>query len=128
MTAFGKYSAVVLLVMILTAKMLSSYFVLIDYRVNKDFISKYLCENRYTPSLACEGKCLLMKKLQKSAETPESGKEQQAAKILTQEFAEEVFSFNCTNTYTVTAIEHFARYKDEAIGNFPQGFFRPPIG
>lgn len=34
------------------------------YRVNKEFIAASLCENKAKPSLHCEGKCYLSKKIQ----------------------------------------------------------------
>lgn len=41
-------------------------FILIDFKVNQNYISKELCENRETPELECNGKCYLMKKLEKA--------------------------------------------------------------
>jgi hypothetical protein len=34
-----------------------------DYQINKDYISKNLCENRDKPEMKCNGKCQLCKKL-----------------------------------------------------------------
>ena len=37
----------------------------LDYQVNKDYISAKLCVNRNRPSSCCHGKCFLKKQLQK---------------------------------------------------------------
>ena len=37
----------------------------VEYAINYDYISKVLCINKDKPELACNGKCQLMKKLEK---------------------------------------------------------------
>jgi hypothetical protein len=39
--------------------------VVLDYQLNKDYISKNLCENKARPKMHCNGKCHLRKQLQK---------------------------------------------------------------
>lgn len=39
----------------------------IDYSLNKDYISKYLCEKKAIPGNCCQGKCYLDKQLQKNS-------------------------------------------------------------
>nr|MBP8212168.1 hypothetical protein [Saprospiraceae bacterium] len=38
----------------------------ISWRINQDYIAKYLCENKDKKELKCKGKCHLMKNLKKS--------------------------------------------------------------
>lgn len=38
---------------------------LVEYAINYDYISKVLCINKDKPELSCNGKCQLMKKLEK---------------------------------------------------------------
>jgi hypothetical protein len=60
--------------------LLKPLFPFIDYAINKEYISKNLCENRTKPKLNCNGKCHLMKQLKKaSAETPSDGNTTKAA-------------------------------------------------
>lgn len=123
----GKYISILFLHAILVAKMSASFIIQYDYKENKDYISKYLCENRYKPSLSCEGKCLLMKKLQKAAETPESDKDQSVAKVLLVEFVEDLPSFEYSKSYTTTNMQQFIRTSEEVCGNFSADIFHPPI-
>jgi uncharacterized iron-regulated protein len=37
----------------------------VNYEVNKDYISKVLCENKEKKAMHCEGKCHLKKELDK---------------------------------------------------------------
>ena len=48
-------------------------FIIVNYQVNKDYISNVLCENKEKKTMHCEGKCHLKKELdkeQKSESTP----------------------------------------------------------
>jgi len=38
--------------------------VYLSYQLNKEYIATELCENKDRPELACNGQCVLMKKLQ----------------------------------------------------------------
>ena len=41
------------------------WFVIINYEINKDFISANYCQNKNNASLHCEGKCYLLIELKK---------------------------------------------------------------
>jgi hypothetical protein len=50
-----------------------SGFIVANYEMNKDYISKNLCENRNKPKMHCNGKCHLRKQLaaqEKKENTP----------------------------------------------------------
>ena len=47
------------------------------YEVNQDFVAATLCENQEKPELECNGKCYLMKQLQKTEISPISDSEEQ---------------------------------------------------
>lgn len=64
------------LVAILLCAMLSmpwatKLFITIDFFVHQDYIAANLCENRDKPELHCDGKCVLMQKLN-VADEPDS--------------------------------------------------------
>lgn len=44
------------------------------YELNKEFVSKTLCENRDQPRLGCNGKCYLKKQLDKTGHDEKSNK------------------------------------------------------
>jgi hypothetical protein len=52
--------------------------VVLDYRINKDFIARNLCENRGRPALHCEGKCYLCKKVRKEEKKDQENPERRA--------------------------------------------------
>jgi hypothetical protein len=45
--------------------------ILIDFKINQDFIAEVLCINREKPMSTCNGKCYLFEKLKKAEEQEE---------------------------------------------------------
>jgi hypothetical protein len=58
-----KFIAIFLFLFLLIAQTFSKWLVVLDYTINKEYISKNLCENRSKPTMHCNGKCQLMKKM-----------------------------------------------------------------
>lgn len=52
----------ILLILVMTQSF-SHWFVVMAFNINRDYIAKNLCENRYRPKMHCNGNCVLMKKL-----------------------------------------------------------------
>lgn len=51
------------------------------YRINKDYITRVLCENRDKPQLHCEGHCYLAKKLKAQEEKKDRQTSEQVQNI-----------------------------------------------
>ncbi|MGZ4033428.1 MAG: hypothetical protein ACXVPU_10980 [Bacteroidia bacterium] len=54
------------IILVITGILLQNFgntSILIHYQLNKDYISKNLCENKNKPMMHCNGKCHLMKQL-----------------------------------------------------------------
>lgn len=58
-----KFIAVPILILLVMTQVFSSWFVVVSFKLNQDYIAKNVCENRYRPKLNCKGNCVLMKKL-----------------------------------------------------------------
>ena len=58
-----KLVAVPILILLLMTQTFSHLFVVLSFRINRDYIANNLCENRYLPKLQCKGNCVLMKKM-----------------------------------------------------------------
>lgn len=41
----------------------SKWIIILEFNINRNYIARNLCENRYRPLMHCNGKCLLMKKM-----------------------------------------------------------------
>jgi hypothetical protein len=71
----------------------------LNYEVNKDYISKVLCENKEKKELHCEGKCHLKKELQKEEKkesTPTGSSKEKFEITLFHSFQEQEIVFETT--------------------------------
>ena len=70
-----KFIAIPILILLLLTQTLSSWMVVAAFNLNREYITKNLCENRYTPQLNCQGNCVLMKKLKEKEKQEQSAPE-----------------------------------------------------
>jgi hypothetical protein len=61
-----------ILILLVMSQTFSHWFMVLGFKMNRDFIAKNLCENRYRPKLNCKGNCVLMKKLKKQEKEEQS--------------------------------------------------------
>jgi hypothetical protein len=79
-----KFILVPVLLLVLLAQTFSKWVVVVEYRLNKNFIAQNLCINKAKPKLHCNGKCQMMKRLAVEEEQNTSGNN--TAKIRIQDF------------------------------------------
>lgn len=60
-----KYPATIILILLIAVQTFSKWCLILEYQVNRDYIAKNLCVNRFRPSCCCHGKCYLNKKIAK---------------------------------------------------------------
>src|SRR4051794_33453797 len=78
-----KFILVPILLLVLLTQTFSKWVVVVEYRLNKNFIAQNLCINKARPKLHCNGKCQMMKRLTAEEEQNSSGNN--TAKIRIQE-------------------------------------------
>ena len=112
--------------MLYLVAMLQPVVPLIEYYSNKEYIASVLCENRDKPALACNGKCYLEKRLEKS-----SAQDTHDHSIPKIDLSKYPIS---TIDYISFEFKKFEEFKTPQFFNFtryPQGYsnslFRPPI-
>ena len=122
---FVKIASILLISVVLFKPVMGVYMV-IDYELNKDYISKYLCENKDRSELKCEGKCYLMKKLRKSAAESEEHKAKQLSQISKIEIMvlTQLVNFAFSNNFLLKVYPCFT---DGVNSGFQKGIFKPPI-
>jgi hypothetical protein len=98
----------------------------LSFKLNQDYISKYLCVNRELPERGCNGECVLMQKLKKAA------KEEQKAPVF-QKQQEMIWFFSLPAPLPAVEKRHEAfkapqwhvqRMHDS---QWKEALFRPPI-
>jgi hypothetical protein len=71
MIQFSKSVIGICFLLIMSIKTLMIPMIYIDFEIRRDYISRNLCENRNKPSLNCDGKCYLAKKIAAANEQEE---------------------------------------------------------
>jgi hypothetical protein len=94
-----KFVAAPILILLIMTQVFSNWFVVLSFKLNRDYIAKNLCENRYRPKLNCKGNCVLMKKLRE-----EEKKEQNAPANLKLEITSIILSSKSFFAITETPV------------------------
>jgi hypothetical protein len=126
MNKFIHQTSAIFLAFIMLARIMAIPISLLDYSVNKSFITNHLCENRLKPEIHCAGKCYLNKQLAKSNESRDSGDQKSSTKnLITDLFVpvNEPLSFNLKETPVYTSRFYIPFISGQYTGNI----FHPPI-
>jgi len=103
----------------------------LDFEMRRDYISRNLCENRNKPSLDCNGKCYLAKKIAAAQEQEERQAECDFMGKLVEVAASfplfEIVNAPAASSGLISVLSTYA-YKNAFLGSLqPKSIFRPPI-
>ncbi|MBS1918496.1 MAG: hypothetical protein JST87_19690 [Bacteroidetes bacterium] len=119
----GQYISIIIFLLAVLGSTFNKAIVLLDYRVNQNFIASTLCENRNKPQCCCHGKCFLKKQLQKDEDGSKNNSSVSKDKSDVQLFCEEnenpAFALLRKTQYSFAYIE-------KKYTNFPSSIFHPP--
>jgi hypothetical protein len=122
-----KFILVPILMMLVLAQTFSKCLVVLEYNLNKDFISQRLCINKVKPQMHCNGKCQMMKRLAQEENENASNTTKPASKIKVQEL---VLSDETYRPVLPLVISSTLSYNEEApffIHQAPSlSIFHPP--
>ena len=119
---------IILLTLFIFLQPFCKAWVFISFKINQDFIAKNLCENRTKPSLHCDGKCHLMKKLKQV----DKEEKKQTSKTI-KEKLEDLYFYNQTNFNVSQKLDFEVKkqsifgYKFQNSSSYQSTIFRPPI-
>ena len=123
-----KFIASTIFILLLLTQVFSKWLMVIDYTINKDYIAKNLCENRNRPTLHCNGKCQLMKKM--ALEDDQTNKTNSASSVAKAPFTEVLFNAAFALTH-LTACASDSLYNDFYLvaisSSFHSSIFHPPL-
>jgi hypothetical protein len=120
-----KYFVTILLIGVVALQTFSKWFVILDYRINEEYIAKNLCENRNKSKSCCHGKCYLGKQLAKEEDqqqTPAKGgqrEETQTIWYLLNNTQAEFHLFGLLKS-------NYPLYLTGKSQEFARSFFQPP--
>jgi hypothetical protein len=67
-----KFFAIPILIVVIMTQTFSNLLVEMAFRINREYIAKNVCVNRYLPKMHCNGKCVLMKKMKEKQDREQS--------------------------------------------------------
>jgi hypothetical protein len=119
---------VILLTLLVFIQPLSKVWIFVSFKINQDYISKNLCENRAKPILKCNGKCQLMKKLKLADKDEEKQTPQTIKEKLELLYCHNQANFNVSQKFDFEVKnQSFFGYKFQDYSSFQSTLFRPPI-
>lgn len=102
--------------------------ILIDFKINQDFIAKVLCINREKPMSTCNGKCYLseqLKKIEKQEEKQAPTSKKERLDIVSYYLAGGVYNFLSLNDNYISKLNSV--FVDEFLTSLLiTDIFRPP--
>jgi hypothetical protein len=125
-----KQNTSIILLLLMSIRILLVPVVYVDFEMNKEFIIKNLCENRFNPNLRCDGKCILAKNLLKVSEENASNEAQKQSESIKKIMKESIQS--CLSIYPeIQASLSFEVKRIFNIEHLPKGLslfsiFHPP--
>ncbi len=114
------------LAFIILLRMMAMPISLIDYSLNRSFISTTLCENRLKPEIHCAGTCFLKKQLAKTNDNQPSSDQKGNSRNLLTDFCQSLDkpSFGCVAAVAVCSCHSQAELLPI---RFAGSVFRPPM-
>ena len=120
-----KAPVTIALILLIAAQTFSKCFVILDFKINEDYIAKTLCVYRDNPISCCHGKCFLHKRLAKDEtqqQTPVKGNQKEQTPPIFW-LADRRRS---DHPYPVLIASQYARYIVGESQEFPRSNFQPP--
>jgi hypothetical protein len=127
-----KNITIALMLLTMLAQTFSTLVVIGHYEMNRRYYAEVLCQNKNRPELACEGKCVLMQKLNQYVEQKQERNNQSLQNFINQDF-NWVFYERETIVFNPCFVSEIEKNSSNfSLKNFfPQhrgkGLLRPPI-
>lgn len=119
-----KQTVALLLVAALLLQMMSKLLVYTEFKVNQDFISKVLCENKTQKTSTCNGHCQLQKQLKADDNRTKTPVNNSTEKLEVQLFVDTLQNFN---TFKIDEVHCFvSAYSFSMVIGEISPIFHPP--
>jgi hypothetical protein len=117
-----------ILILLMMVQTFTSWLIVVEYIINKEYIANNLCVNKEKPKLHCQGKCQLMKKMAEE-EKQTSSNSQTGGKI---KMSDVLFTHNlpvpALNELLKQVPEFYSNYLAKtSTGSFTSIFHPPAI-
>ncbi|MCB9202511.1 MAG: hypothetical protein H6604_05635 [Flavobacteriales bacterium] len=121
-----KYVVALTLIIIFSLPSLQKIWIVIDFKINQDFIAEVLCINKEKPEKHCNGKCYLAKELEKSDEENDKKQPKEVSKKKIEfNFICPDFQIDLPRKSRITK-KKFYTFKNIPISSYSEELFHPP--
>lgn len=117
-------SVLILLLMMQTS---NTWFVVMAFRINIEYIKANLCENRDRPKLKCGGNCVLMKKLKEKESTEQDSSGSSRIEFSLQVLSSKSFFATIEALQPDSSVPYCSRAKSGKPVDNSLGIFHPPM-
>ena len=118
-----KKVAVIFILASLLVQSFSTLIILVNYQINKDYITQNFCENKSKPMMHCNGQCHLKKQLQKQEKNESTPVNPVKEKNVIQLFSQsQIFNFSDIETGSTI----YSSYLLKEIKSSAPSVFHPP--
>lgn len=119
-----KQAIIICLIISLLGESFSRCFIFLNYIVHKEYITKYLCENRNNPQMHCNGKCYLRKNLHKEdTKDPQRTARKNVQKV---QILSSLRSNHAPAPPENSSITLYHFFQENITSSFLYGVFHPP--
>ncbi|MBS1661094.1 MAG: hypothetical protein JST68_08590 [Bacteroidetes bacterium] len=120
-----KYPVTILLIVLIALQTFSKWCLIAEFQVNRDFIAKNLCVNRFNACSCCKGKCYLNKKIaedESQQQAPIKGGQREETLLQTHVLGKMLPEPVCF----VVSVFRSTRYIDSPSQEYLASSFEPP--
>ena len=121
---FRSYSIICLIILVFY--LIRPVLPYIEYAINKDYISKYLCINKDKPENLCDGKCYLHEQLKKNSEPVDADEDKNKKFVQYKKIEEHLKSDGIFTTPFEKDILVISYYCPHIIDSYISSVFVPP--
>lgn len=121
-----RFIVVPILLTLLLMQTFSKWALILQYEINKDYITRQLCENKLKPQLQCNGNCLLMKKMKAEQKDNDPINNSQGKIITELPFLANSNSINTADVFQLTERIFNSRYFIKKYTSPITAIFHPP--
>lgn len=119
-----KFIAAAIFIILIMTQTFSKWIMIAEFNINRNYIAKNVCENRYRPMMHCNGHCQLMKKMRQEEQPANNRTPFVKEKSETPLFVKEIISRNILSRQKFDCTVH---NQDFYFPNpYSPSVFRPP--
>jgi hypothetical protein len=121
-----KQIAIILLLSATFLQPLQNFWVKVSFELNRTYIAKNLCENRFKPELKCGGQCYLMKKLAEKQKQQQENSSERIEIFVATPFFEALPNFVFKSPFAENSNSFTPKYLSFLLQECILSTFRPP--